>query len=71
MRWETTYSKESWKRRWHVWYAWRPIIAQADKEHKKVWVWLEEVRRKRFSSWDGYYYEYSIMELKLEEGKYD
>lgn len=70
MRLKTAYYRGLWKKDWHVWFAWRPVVAMADKdERKRVWVWLEYVKRKRDFSMDGYFHKYAVIELKVEEEK--
>lgn len=35
------------KKKWYIWYAWRPIqLLETSSEFKGVWVWLEYVERK-------------------------
>lgn len=55
MRWPVNFGKpRKDPYEWHIWFAWYPVKAGS------TWVWLEKVRRKRYSTWASDWHEYDL-----------
>lgn len=55
MRWPVNFGKpRKDPYEWHIWFAWYPVKVGSTR------VWLEKVRRKRYSTWASDWHEYDL-----------
>ncbi len=65
MEWYTI-NKTEWKKCWHYWFAWHPIVVKYYPDGGRKWVWLKRVLRRGkrcFNGWDEYW-EWEYREVK-------
>lgn len=62
----------AWKpEKWHIWFAWRPVKVNGDKEGEYTWAWWERLER-RFRNGIGYAgRDFIIVEYRFIQRTYD
>ena len=59
MRWNKVFDNRDLSE-WHIWFAWYPIFLWDDN----VWVWLENLEKRKYYSFESSTTDYRLMEKK-------
>lgn len=53
--------------KWHVWFAWHPVVIAVDDDGVKTYAWLQNVARKGTYNchWEGDWWNWKYKELEV------